>query len=185
MNIESKAGKVVAVCMSPEHGYPTFPQKMVAIGLLGIDGDAHSGELRESFTKPGTFKHNDRPISIISEEVRVWANEKLGLNMKHGDFNEQIVVKGLGDLGDIKIGSQIIFSDGVILEVVDIATPCKKLENHNGVGLIKALVEKREEGIYSKRGILCRVLRTGNLKPGEEVKVVAPNNLQDVSSRSY
>lgn len=171
MTAETKIGRVVVVCSSPEHGFPTYPQEMVSIGMLGIDGDAHSGELRESFTKPGTLKPNDRPISIVAEEIRLWVNEELGLDMHHGDFNEQIVVEGLGDLGDIEVGTVITFGNGIILEVVDHAYPCKKLEDHNGPGLIKALAEKRDDTIYSRRGILCKVVHPGDLRPGETIKV--------------
>lgn len=173
MTPESKTGRVVAVCKSPDHGFPTYPQDVVSIGMLGIDGDAHSGELRESFTKPGTLKPNDRPISIVAEEVRVWVNQNLGLDIQHGDFNEQIVVEGLGDLGDVEIGTVITFGNGIILEVVDHAYPCKKLEDHNGRGLIKSLAEKQENGIYSKRGILCKVIHPGDLSSGEILTVSA------------
>jgi len=170
---EIRTGTVVAVCMNPEHGYPTYPQESVIIGMLGIEGDAHSGELRESFTKPGTLKPNDRPISIVAEEVRNKLNADFGINMQHGDFNEQMVVEGLGDLGDIPIGSRIIFSSGVELEVTDHAMPCIILESHNNTtGLAKALVQKRDDGsVYSKRGKLAKVIRTGTLHPGHTITV--------------
>lgn len=174
MQQEALIGRVIAVCKSPEHGYPTYPQGMITIGMLGIEGDAHSGELRESFTQPGTLKPNDRPISIVSEEVRLWLNEVHGFDMDHGDFNEQIVVEGLGDLGNVPIGTIITFEDGVILEVVDRAYPCTKLEDHNGAGLINHLLirsEVRGEKPYSKRGILCKVIQPGDLKPGSTVKI--------------
>lgn len=172
MSTEQRIGTVVAVCMSREHGFPTYPQTMVSVGLLGIPGDAHSGKLRESFTNPGKTKPNDRPISIVSEEIRLEVNSDLGLDMQHGDFNEQIVVQGLGDLGDVPIGTMISFNSGLILEVVDRAMPCKKLEDHNGKGLIKALAFKQKNGIiYSRRGILCRVLQAGDLEPGNSLTI--------------
>lgn len=170
MNIET--GRVVAVCMSREHGFPTYPQDVVSIGILGIEGDAHSGELRESFREPGTLKRNDRPISIVDERMRLWVNQELGLNIQHGDFNEQVVVEGLGDMGDFEVGTVITFDSGVTLEVVDHAQPCTKLEAHNGPGLIKALAEKRDDGsVYSKRGILCKVITPGDLKAGNVVTI--------------
>ena len=99
MNAEQKTGRIVAVCSSPNHGYPTFPRERVVVGPEGIIGDAHSGPMRESFTKPGTQKQNDRPISIVSDEVRRAVNETYRLKMRPGAFNEQILVEGLGDLG--------------------------------------------------------------------------------------
>lgn len=171
--IEIRKGKVVAVCSSPKHGFPTSPRERVTIGEYGIPGDAHSGPMRESFRRPGTFKPNDRPISIVADEVRQEMNATLGLNMKPGAFNEQILVSGLGDMGDVPNGSKIAFSSGVTLEKVDSAYPCAQLESHNGRGLIQALARKLADGtVYSRRGILTRVLATGELQPGDEVTIV-------------
>lgn len=172
----SKEGVVAAVCMSSEHGYPTYPQTCIAVGMLGTPGDAHSGELRESFKVPGTFKYNDRPYSIVADEVRLYLNATLGLSMEHGDFNEQIVVTGLGDLGDVEIGSRLVFSGGVILEIVDRAYPCEKLKSHNqnNKKIIKTLAQKSGKEIYSRRGVLAKVVQTGQLSPGETVRVETP-----------
>jgi hypothetical protein len=171
MSVEAREGKVVAVCTSEKHGYPTYPQDIVSIGLLGIPDDAHSGELRESFREPGTFKPNDRPICIVAKEVQE-EMQMLGYDMHHGDFNEQMVVEGLGDLGDIPVGTLITFDNGLMLEVVDHAYPCTKLEDYKGKGLIKALAERKEDGsVYSKRGILCKVIQPDELKPGTTIRI--------------
>jgi hypothetical protein len=165
-------GNVVAVCMSDKHGFPTVPQEMVTIGMLGIDGDAHSGEMRASFTQKGTLKPNDRPISIVSNEVRELLIEVCGYNMEFGDFNEQIVVEGLGDMGDFSVGTVLTFEGGVMLEVLDHAYPCLELEKHNGKGLMKDLLipSKAQNGKpYSMRGILCKVLSPGDLRAGNGV----------------
>jgi MOSC domain-containing protein YiiM len=166
-------GTVQAVLISPEHGFPKYPQEMVYISETGIIGDAHSGDLRESFHHPGTYKPNDRPISIVSLEAMEIANELPGVEMEPGDFNENILVAGAGDLGNVQVGDEICFNSGVILEVVDRSYPCLKLEAHNGRGLMKALVEKRDDGtIYSKRGILTRVINPGFLQAGDSMVVV-------------
>ena len=60
MSLEIKKGKVLAVCSSPVHGLPTYPQEFVKVNSDGIEGDAHSGPLRSSFRNPGTLKPNDR-----------------------------------------------------------------------------------------------------------------------------
>jgi len=168
MSSEVPQGIVTAVCMSPVHGYPTYPQESVLVGLDGIEGDAHAGPLRESFKNPGTLKPNDRSFCIVADEVR----ESLGL--QPGDFNEQLLVRGLGDLGDVAIGSHVLFETGVELEVVDRAYPCLKLEAYNGIGLIKALAEKRGDELYTRRGILARVIHGGELHPGISVALINP-----------
>lgn len=179
MSIE---GKIVSVLMSPNHGYPTYPQDSVNVLPMGIEGDAHYGPMRESFTAPGTYKPNDRPISIVSHEVLQEINSKLGLQMKPGDFNEQVLVEGLGDLGWITIGSLITFIDSAVqLEVVDYAYPCKKLADYNGdMRLLSFLVDTKVRNSqgkpYSKRGILAQVRTTGELHPGCTVRILPPTH---------
>src|SRR3990167_7115910 len=122
-------GRIIAVCLSEKHGYPTYPKPFVAVGMLGMEGDAHSGELRESFTKPGTLKPNDRPISIVADEVRREMNARFGLNIQPGGFNEQILVTGLGDLSYVEIGDHVLFGDEAMpldIEITDNAYPCAR-----------------------------------------------------------
>lgn len=173
MSVEIRQGRVTAVCMSPDHGYPTFPQVSVYVGSLGIEGDAHSGPDRESFTNPGTRKPNDRPISIVSEEVYQEINKTFGLSAEHGDFNEQIVVAGMGDLSDVEIGSRVMMGD-VVLEVTDNAWPCDRLNAYMGEPfLAKRLVYEDEKGIRrTKRGIVAKVIEEGELTSGIEAAIV-------------
>ena len=46
-------------------------------------------------------------------------NDQFGLNMQPGDFSEQVLVSGLGDLGWVAIGSQMEFDSGLVVGVVD------------------------------------------------------------------
>ncbi len=169
-------GSVIAVSMSPDHGYPTYPQQKVTITEEGIPGDAHSGPLRDSFTKPGTLKPNDRPISIVADEVRREMNKTFGIDMQPGDFNEQVLVEGLGDLSDVPIGSTVLFDSGVSLMVTDTAFPCVRLEAHNGApGMMRDLLIPRGGGKpLSRRGILARVIQGGDLMPGVGIEINRP-----------
>lgn len=170
MNQERK-GRVVAVCWSPVRDFPKYLQEKAFVGPHGIVGDAHAGPLRPSNSVPGTFKENDRAISIVAEEVRRELNETLGLKIEPGGFNENILVEGLGDLGNLKPGQSIIFEGGVVLLITEQNFPCQKLEDYNGKGIIKVASGKTEEGIFNKRGIVATVTKTGELHPGEEVFV--------------
>lgn len=183
MSTEQKLGHVTAVCSSPNHGYPTHPQEFVNVGLEGIQGDAHSGSMRESFTKPGTLKPNDSPISIVAQEVIEAMNSRFGLSIRHGGFNEQVVVSGLGDLSDVTIGSVVAFDGGVTLEVVRNAYPCERLNSFHGEPLLaKALVDKQPDGsTITRRGILAFVREPGRLAPGETVTIQPPTPLPNGS----
>lgn len=173
MSVEIRQGRVTAVCTSPDHGYPTYPQESVYVGPLGIEGDAHSGPDRESAKNPGTRKPNDRPISIVSEELYKEINQTFGLSAEHGDFNEQVVVEGMGDLSDVEIGSRVMMGD-VVLEVTDNAWPCERLNGHMGEPLLaKRLVYQDEKGTRrTKRGIVAKVIEEGELTPGIEAAII-------------
>jgi MOSC domain-containing protein YiiM len=167
-----RQGTVVAVCSSPDREFPTYPQESITIGEWGVEGDAHSGPTRKSFREPGKLKRNDRSISWVSEQVREELNGK-GYNIEHGDFNEQVVVSNLGDLGNVQIGNTVVTSSGLLFRVTDHAYPCLSLEEHNGGGLIKELASKQEDGtIYSRRGMLTEVLQSGILRPEDRVFIL-------------
>lgn len=132
--------EVVAVCSSERHGFPTCPRAFVV-----------------------------RPMCIVADEVYELVRQH-GYKMQHGDFNEQMVVRGWGDLGDIPLGAPIVTSGGLTLRVTDYAYPCKKLESHNGKGLMDLLLvgsEEKGKKPYTKRGILCEVVTPGIAMPGD------------------
>lgn len=176
MSLEIKKGKVLAVCSSPVHGLPTYPQEFVKVNSDGIEGDAHSGPLRSSFRNPGTLKPNDRAISIVSQETINEMNAKFGLSIKQGGFNEQLRVEGMGDLSDVGIGFLVLLQNGVELIVTDYAWPCDRLEKFHGEpSLAKYLEGTREDGTrFTKRGILASVIQTGEIRPGEEIRILSP-----------
>lgn len=169
---ERKVGRVVAVCLSASREYPKYPQERVTITPQGIVGDAHAGELRPSHTKPGTFKPNDRAVSIVTKEVMDEVNGSLGLDLRPGDFNENILVEGLGDLGDLQKGDQLVFGSGVTVFVTEQNTPCTKLQDHNGEGIIKATTGKEDGIVWNKRGIVGVPNQTAELLPGEAVTLI-------------
>lgn len=103
-------------------------------------------------------------------------SDRFGIDIQPGDFNEQVLVSGMGDLSDVKIGARVVFDSGVELEVVEPAFPCARLETHNKApGMIRALTVPQEEGkTLSRRGLLTRVLQVGDLEPGMELNIIQP-----------
>ncbi len=167
-----KEGVVTAVLMSPNRGYPTHAQEEVEVEKFGIKGDRHSGPLRESFTRPGTMKPNDRPMLIIAAEEIMDMNNRFGLQMKPGSFNEQVDIDGMGDLRDLLPGDEFVFEGGVKLKFVESATPCAELAAyHQEPRLLDkgVLVWKEGDNVISRRGALTGVTREGVLRPGEKV----------------
>lgn len=162
-------GIVIAVCKSPVREYPKFPQKRVYIGDHGVDGDAHAGIYRRSYSKPLFFKPNDREISIVSDEVRQDINKALGLNIEPGGFNENILVSGVGELGDIPDHYRISFSSGVEMVITEQNLGCYKLNDfHRTTFMVKATMKEVEpQKFQNRRGLVTIVTQTGYLSPGD------------------
>jgi hypothetical protein len=160
-----REGIIVAVCKSSERAYPKFPQERVYVSDRGIDGDAHATRFRRSFRNPLFFKPNDREISIVSDEVRQELNEKFGLGMEPGHFNENLLISGIGDLSNYMGGERITFQSGVELVVVEQNKPCAKLSFFNRKDLKDELINDDET--VNRRGLVAIVTQTGYLSPGD------------------
>ncbi len=79
-----------------------------------------------------------------------------------GGVGENLLVSGLGDLGDLQPGQRMRFSSGVELRVTGQNDPCKNLM------VWHPQVPKQMLG---RRGVICTVLVQGALRPGDSVEI--------------
>ena len=141
--------RIVAVCRSDEKG---VSKKPVDEGFFkedyGLVGDAHAAS------------DTHRQVSLLAlasiEKMR-----RLGLELSAGDFAENLTVEGL-DLVSLPIGTRLAVGKGVILEVTQIGKEC-----HTGC----AIFRKVGKCVMPKEGIFTRVVRSGSVKAGDELKV--------------
>jgi len=114
---------------------------------LGIEVDAHKGSWH-------------RQVSLLSlssfEKMRA-----LGADVYYGDFAENISIGGL-DVVTLPIGTRIRLGEA-LLEVTQIGKEC-----HNNACAIKKQVGSC---IMPVEGIFCRVLESGYVRTGDQVKV--------------
>jgi MOSC domain-containing protein YiiM len=151
--------------------FPKIPQERVVLGPYGFVGDAHA-EPRQSKASPGDPISGDRAISIVADEVRREVNGNLGLDLQPGDFNENVLVVGLGDLGDLVPGDRLIFSGGAEVQITAQNPPCEAFESYGGAGLIKATTFKDENGvIHNMHGVMASVAQTGEIRPEDIITV--------------
>jgi len=140
---------VVAVCKSKKKG---TKKEAVAEGLFkedyGLIGDAHAD------------CQTNRQVSLLATES-IDKMRSRGLNLSPGDFAENITTEGV-DLLHLPIGTRILVSDEVILEVTQIGKEC-----HTACAI------RRQVGqcIMPKEGVFARVVRGGLVKPGDKVKI--------------
>ena len=140
---------VVAVCTSKKKG---TKKEAVAEGLLkedyGLIGDAHAD------------CQTNRQVSLLAVES-IDKMRHLGLNLRPGDFAENITVEGIG-LCRLPIGTRILVGDEVILEVTQIGKECHA-----------ACAIRRQVGqcIMPEEGVFARVVQGGSVKPEDKVEI--------------
>ncbi len=165
----AKAGTVAAVCSSSVRDFPKFAQLSVQMAVHGIVGDAHAVAPINPVTGTRVVRYL-RAVSIVADEVRRDLNVTLGLSLNPGDFNENLLVEGLGDLSDVEPGARLLLSGGVILQVTAQNFPCAKLEAFTCRGIIQATSGKSPGGaVVNRRGLVAAVVQAGAARPGETV----------------
>lgn len=114
----------------------------------GIEGDAHAA-----------LWH--RQVSLLAlESIRKM--QAKGLNVKPGDFAENLTTEGL-DLHTLPIGTRLQIGREVLLEVTQIGKVC-----HTRC----AIYYQAGDCVMPREGIFCRVLRGGRVVPGDQLEVL-------------
>lgn len=141
---------IIAVCTSPNKG---MRKHNVSHGYLkqnfGLVGDAHADN------------NSVRQVSLLDissiNEMR-----ECGLTVNPGDFAENLTTEGL-DLDSIKTGTLLEIGEKVLLEITQIGKQC-----HKGCAIF------RQVGtcIMPKEGIFARVLKGGEVKVGNQIKII-------------
>ena len=162
-------GRVAAVCLSMIGGVPKYRTASIMIGAQGVQGDYHAGPVNRH-KKSGEPEPNWRQVTLIASEVLEEMNERLEISLVAGDLGENILVRGLGDLSQMKKGDRLAIGGQVVLEVSAQNRPCDTIRRYH-----KALPEE----IAGKRGIAAIVIASGSVRPGDVIEV-APGVAADV-----
>ena len=143
-------GSVAAISLSPKKG--TKKRNIDHAELRedhGIVGDAHAGD-------------GNRQISLLAEESIEKMRGK-GLEVKAGDFAENITTKGI-DLLKLGPGSKIKVGPNVVLEITQLGKRChSRCEIYLTVG----------DCVMPKEGIFARVLKGGVVKPADILEEIS------------
>lgn len=145
------SGKVAAVCLSKEKGVRkenVFAGKLIA--GWGLEEDAHAGKWHRQVSL----------LNINSIEKMREACKKQGIDLKPGDFAENLTIEGL-ELYTIPVGTYLQIGE-TLLEVTQIGKQC-----HQGCEIFKQV----GHCVMPKEGIFARVLLGGNVRTGDSVDV--------------
>ena len=143
----SRSGYVVAINISENKGER---KKNIEESLLleehGLEGDAHAGDWH-------------RQVSLLAEES-IEKMREMGLDVSSGDFAENITTKGI-NLVSLPVGTKLMTGE-TLLEVTQIGKVC-----HDRC----AIYYQAGDCVMPREGIFCRVLKGGQIKVGDEVKI--------------
>mgnify|MGYP003815183781 CR=1 FL=1 len=141
-------GKITAICISEARG--TAKREVAQATLLcdwGLEGDAHAGKWH-------------RQVSLLAKE-NIDEFRARGADVAYGDFGENLVVEGLSP-ETAAVGT--IFRCGqALLELTQIGKQC-----HGHC----AIYERMGDCIMPREGVFCRVLRGGEIRPGDAIETV-------------
>ncbi len=154
-------GKIVSINISEKKGERKTPvQEAVIKENFGIVGDAHASS------------EWHRQVSLLAiESVR--RMQQMGVDVKPGDFAENITTEGL-DLLALPIGTRLKIGKGVIGEVSQIGKIC-----HTRC----AIYEQAGDCVMPKEGIFIRILKGDTIRVGDEIDVAFRENVDVVEQR--
>ena len=139
--------KVIAVCTSKKKG---VKKENIGKGYFqedfGLKGDAHAGS------------QTHRQVSLLAlESINKMKN--LGLELKPGDFAENITAEGL-DLPSLPVGTLLSIGKDVLLKISQIGKEC-----HTGCAILK----QTGKCIMPREGVFARVIKGGEIKAGDDI----------------
>ncbi|MFZ5996279.1 MAG: MOSC domain-containing protein [Nitrospirota bacterium] len=142
-------GKIVSINISEKKGVRKTPvQEAVINENQGIEGDAHASS------------EWHRQVSLLALES-VKKMQAMGLDVKPGDFAENITTEGL-DLLALPVGTRMRIGRDVIGEVSQIGKEC-----HTRC----AIYYQAGDCVMPKEGIFIRILKGGKIKVGDTVDI--------------
>ena len=142
--------EILAVCISEKKGEQKHP---VAEAQLKADwgsvGDAHAGNWH-------------RQVSLLGQESVDKLQEKITVQLKPGDFAENILVKGL-TLYELPVGTRLKIGPEAVGEVTQIGKTC-----HYDCAIRKAA----GDCVMPREGIFVKILVPGTVRPGDQLEVM-------------
>lgn len=166
---------VVAVSRSSTH---TFSKKnCVCITLLagvGVEGDAHAGATvtHRSMVRKNPEQPNLRQVHLIHAELLDELKER-GFAVYPGAIGENITTRDL-DLLALPQNTRLRIGPSAVVEVKGLRSPCRQLDEFQQ-GLKQAVLDRSDSGeLIRKSGIMGIVLKSGEVRPGDEIEVILP-----------
>jgi len=142
------SGKIVSINVSEKKGVRKKPVEEVMLRTeYGIEGDAHASS------------DWHRQVSLLALES-IKKMQDLGLDVKPGDFAENITTEGI-DLLSLPVGVHLTIGNSIEAEVSQIGKEC-----HTRC----AIYYQAGDCVMPKEGIFVRILKGGKVKIGDTIR---------------
>ncbi|MEH7237672.1 MOSC domain-containing protein [Bacillus sp. JJ1562] len=168
-------GKVIAVSLSEKHKFSKENQDFIKLVKgLGVEGDAHFGSTvkHRSRVAQNPNQPNLRQVHLIQKELFEELADRF--NIKPGQLGENITTVGI-NLLDLPADTILFIGESAIIKVTGLRNPCAQIE-HFKPGLLKQVLDKDSDGnLIRKAGIMGVILQSGEVKPGDTIRVELPN----------
>lgn len=161
---DSGSARVEQVSVNPRGGVPKHAVESAVLGTNGVSGDKQ----REKRFHGGPL----RAVCLFSLE-RLRALQAEGHPIEPGTTGENLLLSGL-NWDEIVPGVQLQIG-AAIVEITDYTKPCFKIAASFSDGDWKRMWQKRHAG-WSR--LYAKIIREGEVRPGDEVQVLAPQELE-------
>lgn len=167
-------GTVIAVSLSKKHTFSKENQDIIKLVKgLGVEGDAHFGSTvkHRSRVAQNPNQPNLRQVHLIQNEL--FEEISNGFTIKPGQLGENITTVGL-NLLELPTDTILSIGETAIIKVTGLRNPCVQID-HFQPGLLKAVLNKDSDGnLIRKAGIMGIILQSGEVKPGDTIRVEFP-----------
>lgn len=168
-------GTVAGLAQQDTHTFSKTP--VPAVRLIegeGVAGDAHCGEKvkHRSRVAVDPTQPNLRQVHLIQAELLQDVGER-GFAVAPGDLGENVLTQGI-DLLALPCGALLELGNDAVIEVTGLRNPCKQIEDFQS-GLLGEVLTRQANGtLVRKAGIMAVVMRGGQVRVGDTIRVVLP-----------
>lgn len=154
-------GQIFQLSVS-DGGVPKTPLEEATVTEKGLIGDRQA--------HPLIHGGPNRALCLYSLE-RIEELQREGHPITPGSVGENITIRGL-DWSELKPGSRLALGDEVVVEITSYTNPCDSIADSFIEGEFKRIAQKVYPG-HSR--LYARVLSTGRLRVGQQVRVLESN----------
>lgn len=141
---------------------------------VGVEGDVHAGATvkHASRARRDATKPNLRQVHLLHGELHDELGGR-GFDVGPGQMGENITTRGI-DLLALPTGTRLTLGPEAVVEVTGLRNPCKQLEGLQA-GLMAAVLDRDAGGgLVRKAGVMAVVVRGGEVRPGDAIRVELP-----------